>query len=572
MMNIRILFSFLIFLIFLNEFISAEEIMVKPLSYDYMDIPDGIKVKKGDYVTYSDSIPPNVDELEWLSRFEIVHSGSLEEPLSIEDIDYLRDNGVKIIMADDWLPADYYYLDGNNTFFMQWVYNNRYNVTLNPDGPFPHTEENNWDWMREYYFDYTVDTLVKHRVEYMVGKLIEYGYNGIFFDWGNSLFLDDKGYESIKETYTSRHPGIPYSEAAAGFLVKLREGYPELVIENNQGFREAEYYLPILDYDMTESYITTDRYYGKIIYVDGYGWIEVPQTVYYPVSENEFKGSLEDTMYYIDYLSDLRINYSGEYFKKTVYMNYAAPDFIYIGRKNGHNIYKPVIPRNAIYYGYAVAKLVDQIEYTEVPWNHSYEKCDVYFYDLGEPLGDTYKKIDNGYIRYYSNGFVIVGDWSEEKNIHLKSRYIPSNTSIYDTFEETWITTGDREVNITIKPCFDSLTERMAPSGRIYIYSVNKSLYNTIIKPENGKLYFMDEEITSIPSYIPIIIGWITVEVETNGESVEFYIDDTLRYRDDKPPFQWVLDEKLFGLHEIKTVVYDTKKIDDKINILIFNI
>lgn len=53
------------------------------------------------------------------------------------------------------------------------------------------------------------------------------------------------------------------------------------------------------------------------------------------------------------------------------------------------------------------------------------------------------------------------------KSIHLKSRYIPSNISLYDVFEEKWINTGNEDVNITIKLCFDSFTGRIAPSGRI---------------------------------------------------------------------------------------------------------
>lgn len=102
-------------------------------------------------------------------------------------MEYLRNDGVKIIIADDWLPAYYYYLYDNNTLFMQWIYDNRYNVTLNPDGLFPHTEGNNWEWMSEYYSDFTVDNLVQHRVEYIVNEIKEKSYDGIFFDRGNSL-------------------------------------------------------------------------------------------------------------------------------------------------------------------------------------------------------------------------------------------------------------------------------------------------------------------------------------------------------------------------------------------------
>lgn len=71
----------------------------------------------------------------------------------------------------------------------------------------------------------------------------------------------------------------------------------------------------------------------------------MPQTVYYPVSESEFTGSLNDTLYYLNYLAELRNEYGGEHFKKTVYMNYAAPEFVFAGRENGHDVYRPAIPK-----------------------------------------------------------------------------------------------------------------------------------------------------------------------------------------------------------------------------------
>ena len=556
------------FFIPFNAFIVTEKVDGSSSFSPFPDIP----TKKGEYATGGTGGEyPDKAEMEWLSKFKIVHAGNIEEPLLPDDMAYLRGSGVKIIMADDWLPAGYYYPDGNNTPFMDWVYEDRYEVTLNPEGPFPHCQENGYDW-REYYFDFATDELVTHRVEYMVNGLKSAGYNGIFFDWGNGLFLQEKEYESINSTYNSRHPSMPYSQAAANFLSELRNAYPELIIENNQGFREAEYYLPVLDYDMTESYVTTDGYYGKELYVEGQGLVEIPQTVYYPVSSNEFNGSLKDTISYVDYLSELRNEYGGEHFKKTVYMNYAAPEFVFAGRENGHDVYKPVMPKNAIYFGYAVAKLAGQISYTEVPWNHTYERCDVYFYDLGKPLGSSYEKINGGYVRYYTNGFVVVGDWQNTADIILRSSYIHSNSYVYDAFEEKWIKAGDGDVTLTINPVYDNLTGGMAPSGRIFIYPENENLHINITRPEKGKLYFMDREIMAIGGNRTIVIGAITVETETNGNKVEFYVDNILKATDESPPYSWMWDEFAVGTHEISVVGYcDGEIAKDKIEITVFN-
>jgi len=567
----KILTSFIILLFFIpfNVSIAAEKAHnIDTACGTYLEIPIG----EGEYATGGTGGDyPDEEEMEWLTKFKIVHVGSIEEPLFPYDMAYLRQNGVKIIMADDWLPAGYYSPDSNNTPFMEWVYGNRYEVTLNPEEPFPHCEESGYNW-KEYYFDFAVDELVSHRVKYMVGGLKSAGYDGIFFDWGNGLFLWEEGYESINATYNSRHPGMPYSQAAANFLAALRDAYPELIMENNQGFREAEYYLPVLDYDMAESYITSDGYYGKKLYVEGYGLVEVPQTVYYPVSESELTGSLNDTIHYIDYLSELRNEYSGEHFKKTVYMNYAAPEFVFAGR-NGHDVYRPDIPKNAIYFGYAVAKLVNQISYTEVPWNHTYERCGVYFYDLGEPLGSNYERIDGGYIRYYSNGFVIAGEWQDEADITLLSFHIPYNSDVYDAFEEKWIKTGNGEVTITIEPEMDDLTGRVAPSGRVFIYSKNESLQVNIARPEKGRVYFMDRELMPAGEDRTVIVGAITIEANTNGNRIEFYVDDEIRYEDESSPYQWQWNEFVFGEHEIKVVAHDSNENEatDKIDIIIFN-
>jgi len=522
------------------------------------DIPIG----KGDYVT--GAVEQNNYDLEWLSKFKIVHIGSIEEPLNQGAIEYLRMNGVEIILADDWLPAGYYYPD-NNTPFMEWVYENRYEVTLNPDGPFPHCWENGYDW-KEYYFDFAVESLVYKRAEYIVDGLKKCGYNGIFFDWGNGLFLREHGYESINATYYSRH-SIPYSEAAANFISRLRKMYPEIIIENNQGYREAEYYLPVLDYDMAESYITGCDYYGKKLYIDGYGLIEVPETVYYPVSIDEFHGNLNDTLYYVNYLCELKEKYGKEHFRKIVYMNYAAPEFIFIREEKGHRVYKPTVPRNAIYFGYAIAKLVNQISYTEVPWNHSYEKCNVYFYDIGEPIDEHYRTIDGGYIRYFSNGFVIVGEWQKETKIDI-SLPLLQNGVIYDAFEERWIEVNNGVVTITIKPRIDNLTGKMAPSGRIFIYPKKENVEVSILKPRKGSLYFMDREILVTGREKAIIIGRITVEAVTNGDKIEFYVDDSLKYIDEIAPFKWAWDELVIGKHEIKVIAYgEGEEAEDSIEV-----
>ena len=102
------------------------------------------------------------------------------------------------------------------------------------------------------------------------------------------------------------------------------------------------------------------------------------------------------------------------------------------------------------------------------------------------------------------------------------------------------------------------------------VYEINgSSLYVSIEKPTKGKIYFMDRDILSISSDKAIVIGGITIEVETNGKRVEFYIDNELKYEDDEQPYSWTWNEFSFGRHEIKVVAYGgAEKAEDAMSVM----
>ncbi|MCD6447746.1 MAG: hypothetical protein J7L58_01705, partial [Thermoplasmata archaeon] len=106
------------------------------------------------------------------------------------------------------------------------------------------------------------------------------------------------------------------------------------------------------------------------------------------------------------------------------------------------------------------------------------------------------------------------------------------------------------------------------------LYSLNESkLYAAITKPRGGMLYFMDREIMPITSDKTVIIGRITIEAETNGNKVEFYINDELKYEDDSSPYQWTWDETAVGKYTIKVVAYNENTlVEDEQEIWIINL
>ena len=133
---------------------------------------------------------------------------------------------------------------------------------------------------------------------------------------------------------------------------------------------------------------------------------------------------------------------------------------------------------------------------------------------------------------------------------------------------------GWRNVNVSKEENY-SMISFMLYTQATLIYKTNDiRLYASIAKPEEGKLYLMDREIMTIGGNRTIVIGGITIEASTNGDKVEFYVDDELRYTDEDAPYAWFWNETAFGNHEIKVIARDSEGNEaiDKVNIIIFNI
>jgi len=401
---------------------------------------------------------PGAAELYWLTFFQIVEMGSNYDPPAPGAVGWLRGWNTTLLTYI-WMPAGYHFLDGSDNPFMAWVYRNRAWATLNPNGPYPHTESAGYWWAREYYFDLGDERVLSRRISYLDGFARAHGYQGFFFDWASGIFLEEPEYRSILGEWRRRHPGTAYQEAVARFYSGLGSTGPWVIV-TNQAFRKASYLLGLQDYDMTESYITGSEYYGKRCSLGGRE-VEIPDTQYYPVSPDELHGSLRDTMYYIWLLNSLAERYAGPRFKGYIYLNYAAP------RMRVDATCRLEEPRNAVYYSLAMALIAGHSAYLEVPFNHSLERDPVYFYSLGSPEGN-YTRIPGGYMRRYQHGVVIAGLWARPTDIAVKVP--PGVAHIYDPYTGRWIQVTGGVARIHVEPVRDDLTGRPAPTGRILLY------------------------------------------------------------------------------------------------------
>ncbi len=419
-----------------------------------------LPTKKGDYAT----VNPGRPSLIWAGRFSLVEGGGPGD-LSMNFVEELRSRGTEVIFYR-WFPADYHYLyGGRDDPLMKWAYENRRTATLNPEGPFPHCQESGYDWCQDFYFDLGNPSVRKKLVDYLHGLLSHGLYSGIFFDWASGVFILEEPYLPMRENFRIKHPGASYLLEVVKTYELLRKTVGKKVIVTNQAFRNPGI-LAWVDYDMTESYGTGSEYLGKVLRVEGRGVVEVPQTLYYPVSPDPLRGSLKDTLQYLDYLWKLRKK-APVSFKNFIYLNYAAPEF----KEVSPGLYRALTPRNAIFFGYCVAKLRGFISYTEVPFDRSLERTDLYFYDLGKPRGKAYEKIPGGFVRFYTGGFVVVGEWEEPVKICLTSPLLRENAVVYDLYENSWAgRVKDRSLCITIRPEKDPLRGEAAPSGRVFLY------------------------------------------------------------------------------------------------------
>ncbi len=424
-----------------------------------------LPIKRGDFVG---CFPEELRaRFRWVTRFNMVEVGGVDGILlTPSEIEGLKKAGVRKVVFYDWAPAGYHYPDGGDNPLMRWVYENRYTASLNPDGPFPHCQESGYEWCQDFYFDFANPEVIRKKTEFLLGIKRKHGYDGVFFDWASGVFILEPEFQPMLFNFMERHRGS-YLRAVGRFYENLKKTEKDIFIFTNQGFRNPENVLPWADYDMSESYATDSEYMGRVLDVEGKGPVDVPDTIYYPVSEDYLNGSIEDSIYYLDYLYGIWKRARKNGFKTFFYMNYAAPFFV----KTKEGKYRPMLPRNAIFYGYCLAKLRNFPSYTEVPFERRLEETDLYFYDLGTPLGEDYEKIPGGYVRYFTHGFVVVGQWDGPSRITLESPFLLEKSPVYDLYREGWTGTvkGGR-ITILIVPERDPFTGRMAPAGRAFLY------------------------------------------------------------------------------------------------------
>ncbi|MEM2387768.1 MAG: beta-galactosidase trimerization domain-containing protein [Candidatus Thermoplasmatota archaeon] len=168
------------------------------------------------------------------------------------------------------------------------------------------------------------------------------------------------------------------------------------------------------------------------------------------------------------------------------------------------------------------------------------EKANIYqpFEILGNAIAFRYEKDGKEGIRILN-----FGDRAE-----LKIRGKIKDAKILNFMEEV------KDINF-----FEKENETIIEIESSYcsiLYSIDEEPFIEILKPSKGKIYIADREIARVNSEKAIIIGKIRVNVITNGEKVDFYLNGKLEFSDNAPPYEWLLIKNCFGNYEIKAISY----------------
>ncbi len=159
------------------------------------------------------------------------------------------------------------------------------------------------------------------------------------------------------------------------------------------------------------------------------------------------------------------------------------------------------------------------------------------------------------FFKYYAEGAHVIGEIWNKCITGYKSSHFPMDREDYKTCEELALL-GDPSLMIG---------GRGAGKGRAWISS-----------PKNGYFYLFGQEKRQTISGNTIIIGGITIEVSAtlSDITVEFYVDDSLKFTDNEGPYEWSWDERVVGTHSIKITAYDDEgyTMSDEIVVKVFNI
>lgn len=395
------------------------------------------------------------EDINYLSHFDIIVTGKF---VDAETAKRLKSYKAKLLYYD-WLPAVYYCEHHDN--WEEMVYQKRFHWTLDPNDSDPSPLGERYGCM-DLFYDMANDELIDTRVDHIAYMVRLHKYDGVFFDWGSGWSaLKESNYDFLIKEFQKRHPNIEYNEYVKKFLKKVKE--KGLLIILNGGFRSDQSELDAYaDFDIVESMFTTtechNEYYEIFSASEGLRktcdtWFNTAENSINLANQLPAKARAANPN-----ITFLFLNYAFPFYKETAVKT--------VINNKEYKVYEKSPDRQALFYSLACSYIGNSSGFTNGSGvGLEYVKDDVYFYSLGNAVSDLHKVNNNVYVRYFSQGIVVVSN--DDTMIELS---VPKGkTRVLDLYEKKhWeVKTNKLMVNLTSQVYPSGLKH---PMGRIYIY------------------------------------------------------------------------------------------------------
>lgn len=388
---------------------------------------------------------PSESDLRWLAKFRVVVLG---RALPAPDVQGLQRAGVTLFLYE-WLTG--FYRDSGP--WENFLVSSKPFWLLNPQGPVAGPDNTG----RAYYYDPAVPDLRNAWALELSRRLERGSAAGVFFDLVGRLSVPER----LLQSYAERHPETPFDAAMAGLIRALRTARSSIRIFTNQGYRLPEFYLPLANYDLSESLMTsTEGGQAVEVFLDGRGLVRTRETFY------RSWDALRPIISSID--AAAKRHNPGV---RLLHLNYVAPQFQPTGQTRlvkgtKHLVFRETTDRAAIHYAFAAAKLWGHDSFSALQ-DVLLARDDVYFANLGDPLGPTWEERDGLVVRYYRKGAVVVNPSGDPKVARLESPLLPPDVrDLWDCYAGSPV----GGLTIAVEPTVSALSRVRYPAGRVYLH------------------------------------------------------------------------------------------------------